>query len=130
MFFWYRTGEERNDDHCEEAEKKEDDGEVQEVDLGDDARSEVLLSTLGAAVPKVQTHPDQSHHQPNHQPPEGPLCTKKKISVTNHQPPEGPLCTIKKISVTNHQPPEGPLCTKQKTKTSTMTTSGTPRAFL
>ena len=94
MFFWYRTGEERNDDHCEEAEKKEDDGEVQEVDLGDDARSKVLLSTLGAAVPKVQTHPGQSHHQPNHQPPEGPLCTKqKKIIVTNHQSPEGPLCT-------------------------------------
>ena len=106
MFFWYRTGEERNDDHCEEAEKKEDDGEVQEVDLGDDARSKVLLSTLGAAVPKVQTHPGQSHHQPNHQPPEGPLCTKqKKDSDQPSAPRRLPVYKTKNTStVTNHQP--------------------------
>lgn len=115
MFLWYRTGEKRNDDHCEEAEKKEDDGEVQEVDLGDDARSEVLLSTFGAAVPKVQTHPGQSHHQPNHQPPEGPLYNKKNLSHQPSVPRRPPVYNKIKLS---HQPsaPRMPLVYKTKTK--------------
>lgn len=73
MFFWNWVGEERDDDHGDEADDEEDDGEVEEVDLSDDGGSELLLTTLGTPVPKVQPHPSSSNHHPDNQSPESAL---------------------------------------------------------
>lgn len=65
MFFWDWVGEERDDDHGDEAEDEEDDGEVEEVDFSDDGGSELLLTTLWTSVPKVQPHPSSSNQHPD-----------------------------------------------------------------
>lgn len=57
MFIRNRFSEERDDDHGEEAEEEEDDGEVEEVDLRDDGRPELLFSTLRGTVSEVKPHP-------------------------------------------------------------------------
>lgn len=65
MIFWDWVGEERDDDHGDEAEDEEDDGEVEEVDFSDNGGSELLLTTLWTSVPKVQPHPSSSNQHPD-----------------------------------------------------------------
>ena len=74
MFARNGRSEKRDDDDGEEGDDEEEDGEVEEVDLADDAGAVVVLAAGWGAVAEVQPHADDSHHQPHHQPPECPLC--------------------------------------------------------
>ncbi|KAA8589886.1 hypothetical protein FQN60_013251, partial [Etheostoma spectabile] len=103
----YRGGGQADSSDDQAGERQQDESKVQVVDIGQDSRPPVWLTTGGRCIGELQNHADQSHQQATHQTPE---CTLRNTHTTFQNKCS---CLLHSVTLKGHASPTERLTWEQ-----------------